>query len=217
MRLPVPAVVFDVDGVLVRSIENHCLSYRAVFAARGVDMDARDMYLSEGKATLEVAGLLCAKYSLPTDAESIAQVLREKKAAFYALPLPELYPGAAELVASLQASGVKVGFASGSSRELLRRLLGDLHDRFDASISADDVERTKPDPEPYLKAFARLGVPAHQGIVVENAPLGIRAAKAAGARVIAITSTLPEADLAEEKPDVIVPDLATAVAILYED
>lgn len=210
MTPPVPAVVFDVDGVLLRSLENHLQSYQAVFRARGVEMDPRDMYLTEGKATREVATMLSAKYGLPTDEASIAQAMREKKAAFFALPLPPLYPGAADLVARLQAAGVKVGFASGSTRELLARLLGDFYARFDATVTADDVARTKPDPEPYVTAFARLGVPAHEGIVVENAPLGIRAAKAAGARVIAITSTLSEADLAEEKPDLVVPDLAAA-------
>jgi mannitol-1-/sugar-/sorbitol-6-phosphatase len=75
-------------------------------------------------------------------------------------------------------------------------------------ITANDVQRGKPDPEPYLKAAASLGFPPEDCIVVEDAPAGIRAGKSAGARVLALRTTAPDAELSSAGADWIVDDLA---------
>ena len=93
---------------------------------------------------------------------------------------------------------------TGTSRRNIEHHFGAWLQNFDAIVTADDVKRTKPDPEPYLQALAKLGLDAAACVVVENAPLGVRSAKAAGLRVIAVTSTNPaellkEADVIVEK------------------
>jgi mannitol-1-/sugar-/sorbitol-6-phosphatase len=75
-------------------------------------------------------------------------------------------------------------------------------------VTATDVSRGKPDPEPYLKAAAGLGLPAGDCIVVEDAPAGIRAGKAAGARVLALRTTTGDDELRSAGADWIVDDLA---------
>jgi sugar-phosphatase len=76
-------------------------------------------------------------------------------------------------------------------------------------ITSTDVQRGKPDPEPYIKAAKILGLPPADCIVVEDAPAGIRAGKAAGARVLALRTTAPDAELTQAGADWIVNDLAS--------
>lgn len=203
------AVVFDVDGVLVQSMHRHCEAHRRVFARRGVVVDERRVYLSEGKNTREVVALLCEAHGVP--ASEVDVIVDEKQREFEALGVAAPYPGAVEAVEALRAAGVRVALASGTSRRNLERHLADVLPLFEAAVTAEDVRRTKPDPEPYLAALARLGVAPADAVVVENAPLGVRAARAAGARVVAVTTTLPARDLEPEGPDLIVADVAEAV------
>ena len=71
-------------------------------------------------------------------------------------------------------------------------------------ITCDDVRRGKPDPEPYEKGAALLGIPVQDCAVFEDAPAGIRAGKAAGATVIALTTTAPVAELDEAGADIVI-------------
>ncbi len=84
-------------------------------------------------------------------------------------------------------------------------------------VTSTDVKIGKPDPEPYLKAAAKLGFAASDCIVVEDAPAGVRAGKAAGARVIAFVTTMPRRDLEEAGADWIVQDCADITASKDDD
>jgi sugar-phosphatase len=86
-----------------------------------------------------------------------------------------------------------------------------------AMVTSSDVKIGKPDPEPYLKAAANLGFAASDCIVVEDAPAGIRAGKAAGARVIAVLTTMPRRDLEDAGPDWIVQNCADITAVSDDD
>lgn len=91
-----------------------------------------------------------------------------------------------------------MGMVTGSSRQSVERVLtGDLRKAFDVMITADEVKRPKPDPQPFLIAARSLGLEPAKCLVVENAPFGIRAAKAAGCGVVGICTTLPSDDLQE--------------------
>jgi sugar-phosphatase len=83
-----------------------------------------------------------------------------------------------------------------------------------AMITSDDIQRGKPDPEPYLKAAARLGYPASECVVVEDAPAGIHAGKAAGARVIAFPTTSNRPQLEAAGADWVVRNCCDIVAAL---
>ena len=120
-------------------------------------------------------------------------------------PMPK-YPGVDALVERLRARALRLAMVTGTSRKNIEHHFGAWLQNFDAIVTADDVKRTKPDPEPYLQALAKLGLAASDCVVVENAPLGVRSGKAAGIRVIAVTSTNP-AELLKEA-DVIVAKVA---------
>lgn len=187
------AVVFDVDGVLIDSLPMHAEAHRATFARYGVAIDPRDVYRLEGKKTREMVEAFVAKHRL--DAALVDEIAREKQLAFESLGAAPLYPGAEQAVRALRGAGHRLAIATGTSRHNLGRALGALVGEFHAVVTADDVKRTKPDPEPYLAACAALGVPPAQAIVVENAPLGIQSALAAGCRVLGVAQTMAPEDL----------------------
>ena len=106
-----------------------------------------------------------------------------------------------------RTDGWRVALATGSRREeaeLSLRALGIRH-RFQAVIAWEDCRRGKPDPDPYLRAAEGLGLPAARCVAVEDAPGGIRAARAAGMRCVAVTHSCPRERLGEA--DLVVDDL----------
>jgi beta-phosphoglucomutase len=214
---PLPkAVVFDVDGVLVQSMERHYEAYREIFAEVGVKIEPREVFEREGKKAPEVVGGIAHARNLGFDEEQIRRMAKRKQERFYSQGPAPLYPGAREFLEDLRRRGIRIGLASGTWRANVSQHLGALVSYFDATVSADEVARTKPDPEPYLKAMEMIGVAAADTVVVENAPLGIRAGKAAGARVVAVETTLPAEDLLPCHPDLIVPDIVAAHRAVVE-
>ncbi|MEO3804701.1 HAD family phosphatase [Nonomuraea sp. B1E8] len=101
-------------------------------------------------------------------------------------------PGASELLDALRDEGVPVGLVTSSLGEIADAVLkGVGRDRFDIVVTADDVERTKPHPEPYLTAARTLGMRPVRCVVLEDSPNGVAAATAAGCAVVAVPSLLP--------------------------
>lgn len=212
---PLRAVVFDLDGTLVRSMENHWKSYVEIFHThlKGLrEPTFLEVCQLEGKRAAEVIALLAERQGRPIDAARAVEMAAEKQRLFRHHGHVEKYPGAAELLAHLKAKGVKVGLATGTNRENTRHMLQEAIHAFEVVITHEDVVKTKPDPEPYLKAFAALGVPPARCAVVENAPLGIQSGRASGARVVAVTHTL-KADALKDAHEV-APDLRAVQRIL---
>lgn len=205
---PLLAVIFDVDGVLIRSMEKHAEAYAAAFAPRGVVVEPAEVFRNEGRGSRDVAVAIAQARGLPyTDADFDA-LAKEKQRIFASFgPMPK-YPGVDALIDRLHARGLRLAMVTGTSRYNIQHHFGEWARKFEAVVTADDVKRTKPDPEPYLTAIEKLGVAKEEAVVVENAPLGIRSAKAAGLRVIAVTSTNPpdalkEADVIIERVDLV--------------
>ncbi len=99
-----------------------------------------------------------------------------------------LQPGAARLLAGLEAAGVPCALVTASSRAIMDAVLKVTGLSFSVTVCGEDVRRGKPDPEPYLQAAALLGVPPPGCVVLEDSPTGIAAARAAGCPVIAVPS-----------------------------
>ncbi|HWG28182.1 HAD family phosphatase [Actinospica sp.] len=99
----------------------------------------------------------------------------------------EMLPGAKELLVELQVAGVPTALVSASSRQIVDACLGAIGtDFFRHTVSGDDVDRGKPDPQPYLLAAELLGVDPADCVVIEDSPIGIAAGAAAGCRVLAV-------------------------------
>lgn len=99
--------------------------------------------------------------------------------------------GAEACLAALRGAGLRLGAVTGTSRENAAFMLGPLAAQLGAIVAEGDCLRAKPDPDPYLAGARRLGVEAARCAVVENAPLGVRAAVAAGMTCVAVPTTMP--------------------------
>jgi HAD superfamily hydrolase (TIGR01509 family) len=126
-----------------------------------------------------------------------AQLVRELDAAFAALVAAEVCPrpGALRLLAELRDAGVPVALVTASPRRVVDVVLRTLGAGwFALTVAAEDTARTKPAPDPYLRAAERLGVAPQDCVVVEDSPVGLAAALAAGCRAVAVPSTVPIAE-----------------------
>lgn len=190
------AVVFDWDGVLVDSAQSYYLAYEWVLKQVGIDTTPREIYLREGQPTPDLISTLCAEHGIPITTEKINELVRLRRDYDMSLGKRRFFPGVSGLLTALRSAGCKLGMVTGSSRKSVNLLLApDQQHVFDVVVTADDVTKPKPDPQPFLIAAERMQVDPQRCIVVENAPYGVRAAKAAGCRVIAICTTLEAADL----------------------
>lgn len=142
-----------------------------------------------------------------------ARIARELDAAFTARVAEEVRPrpGALRLLARLQDAGVPAALVTASPRRVVDVVLHTLGAGwFALTVAAEDTARTKPAPDPYLRAAARLGVAPRDCVVVEDSPVGLAAALAAGCRAVAVPSTVP----IPEEPGVVVLDSLEDVDLL---
>jgi len=224
-KRPLPkAVFFDQDGVLFNSMPYHAKSWEMAMNEHGLPFSAQDAYRNEGRTGAAVIAEAFEEIGLTNKEELPAlceRIYAAKSAHFNELTgghLPELIPGIREVLAYLKSRGVQCWVVTGSGqRSLLDSLLTTFPDTFTGIISAFDVQHGKPHPEPYLKAWERCGFAKNECMVVENAPLGVRAGKAAELFTVAVnTGPLPDELLWNEKADVVVPNMAALLAWLQQ-
>jgi beta-phosphoglucomutase len=190
-------VLFDLDGVLVDSMPNHVRAWAEIFRRQGLRIDPCWPMLREGEKALSTCHWICEQLDLDWDEATCAARVEEKRIFFRSLPGSGPFPAVPGLLRTLHAAGKPMALVTGSALANARAVLPEpLWELFSAHITAEDVRRAKPDPEPYLSAAARLGLSAGDCLAVENAPLGIRSALAAGCRVLALATTLPAKHLA---------------------
>ncbi len=206
------AILFDFDGVIVKSMEDHYEGWRRALAEYGIDMSPEELYVLEGQGVEAVASQLSRKYNLSLEE---TQNLIQKKIFYYdQVKKIQFYPHLIDVLEWAKQRDLKLAVVTGGDRKRVEDTLDSygLLGYFDAIVTADDVEYTKPSPEPYLHAAQQLGVAPNDCIVIENAPLGIRSAKNAGMYCIAITTTLSASYLKEA--DVVVNDFQEVLEVL---
>ena len=182
----ITAVVFDMDGVLIQSEEVWDEVREAYVRERGGRYDAEVQRAMMGMSSTEWSAYLHQTAGVPdTPAEINAEVVRRMLAA-YESHLP-LIPGAREAVERL-AGSFALAVASSSNRPLIDAVLdvAGIARHFAATVSSEEVARGKPAPDVYVEAARRLGVEPQACAAVEDSHGGIRSAKAAGMRVLAI-------------------------------
>ena len=182
------AVIFDMDGVLVDSEPMHFATTNEILARRGARLERveYDGYL--GMAEVEFFARLVERFDLTEPPERLA---RERvEASLAALSSGELLPmeGALESLILLRADGRRLALASSATRAQVGLVLDafGLRTVFAAVVSAQDVARGKPAPDLFLEAASRLRVEPANCVVIEDAPLGVRAARAAGMVALAL-------------------------------
>lgn len=192
MKRSIPrAVIFDMDGVLVDSYHAHWESWRLMAEEIGKPLTEERFVTTFGRTSREIIAAHWGADSL-TDQE-IAEFDRRKEALYRELVAKDfpVMDGAGELLQALHDSGFRLAVGSSGPPEnvalAVERLgAGSL---FHALVTGRDVKKGKPDPEVFLVAASRLGVPPERCAVIEDAPVGIAAANAAGMTSIALLST----------------------------
>ncbi|HNX36142.1 MAG TPA: HAD-IA family hydrolase [Kiritimatiellia bacterium] len=193
------AAIFDMDGVLADSEPLICAAACAMFRERGLIVRPEDFHPFVGAGENRYIGGVAEKYGVALD---IAQA-KARTYELYLRMVPEklsVFPGAAALVAALRAEGWPCAVASSADRikvDANLRKIGLPAASWQAVVTAEDVERRKPDPAIFLKAAARLGVEPARCTVIEDAVNGIAAAKAAGMRCVAVATTFPAEKLTQ--------------------
>jgi HAD superfamily hydrolase (TIGR01509 family) len=190
------AVVFDNDGLLLDTEATWTRAEEALFERHGSSFTIEHKRGLIGTSRSTGAVKLEAMLDLPGRGTVLMDELHElvmEEALGGAPPRP----GALELLEAVRRAGLPVGLASNSARGFVERVLsvaGLLDGRFDAVVTADDVERPKPAPDLYLAACAALGAPPERSAALEDSPIGVAAAVAAGMFVIAVPY-LPDTEI----------------------
>lgn len=202
-------VLFDMDGVLYNSMPNHAVAWVRALKEFGIGFTPEDSYATEGARGVDTIRLY-AKRQLGKDlTEEQAQKIYDVKTQyFHELPTAEIFDGVKDLMRKIKAEGLQICVVTGSGqRPLFQRLVDDFGEFIDNDhiVTAYDVKRGKPNPDPYLMGLKKCGnVKPSEGIVIENAPLGIRAGVAAGCFTIAVNSgPLPDSELLAEHPNLL--------------
>ena len=221
--LGVSAVLFDLDGVLIDSMPFHYEAYRQVLAQEGLAVERQDIYLREGLGTPEVLRSLAEEKQWPLTPERMAELADRRRAVFYRLYEHRVFADVPGLLGWLSEAGYRLGVVSAATRQSLHMCLNDyavgegqagLGRWFSVAVSGTSVARGKPFPDPYLQAIREMRLEPAQALVVENAPIGITAARAAGCRCVALETTLPRSYL--EGANWIVPDHASLLRLLRD-
>jgi HAD superfamily hydrolase (TIGR01509 family) len=191
-------IFFDMDGVVVDSIPYHFISWFEALKKYGVHIEPILMLSMEGSKYEDVLIPAFSKHNKELTPEIIATLPKEREYLFEKYFKRYIFEGVQEFIKSLKNQNILVGLVTGAYyREAQRILPKELFNLFNTIVAGDSVEKGKPDPEPYLTAANNLKVDTRHCLVIENAPYGIRAAKAAGMSCYAIASSLPKSYLSQ--------------------
>jgi HAD superfamily hydrolase (TIGR01509 family) len=193
------------DGVLYDSMPNHSKAWSQAMEQFGMHMTPHDVYLNEGATGHDtVVRISLRDRGYEASEQEINDIYGYKANLFRSMPEARVMPGSQEVFRKAAAAGLKILIVTGSGQKnLIERVQRDYEGYItrDRMVTAFEVKRGKPYPDPYLKGLQIAGVPASEAVVVENAPLGIRAAVAAGIDTIAVnTGPLEDEILLAEKP-----------------
>lgn len=184
------AVIFDMDGVLVDSMSDHAEAVRHIFDEIGVEMDKQDIFEREGERTVDIVRFLLQKGSADASQFDISDIVERYIAEFNRIAEFKAFDGMPECLSGLKDK-FKLAVVSGSDRPIVQDIIqSEYPGIFRELVTADDVQRGKPEPDPYLKAIEMLGISSHEAIVIENAPMGVESAKKAGLCCMAVPTYL---------------------------
>lgn len=187
------AVLFDMDGVIYNSMPHHAIAWQESMAQFGINMTTADSYATEGARGIDtICQFVKQQKGKDISLEEAQKMYDVKTEIFHSMGDAPIFDGVMELMQKIKNAGLHIGIVTGSGqRPLIQRLANDFRAFLSESdiVTAYDVKRGKPNPDPYLMGLQKAGnLQPWQGIVVENAPLGVRAGVAAQIFTVAINS-----------------------------
>ena len=208
MSTDAKAVIFDIDGVLVDSYDAHLRSWQMLARETGVRFGDADFVKGFGQTSRDIL----RQWWKLTDEREIKR-LDDRKESLYRELVKDVFPamdGAAELIDALHADGFALAMGSSGPPENVQLAMERLgrRNRFGAAISGMDVKHGKPAPDIFVTAAQRLNAPPARCVVIEDAPPGVQAARAAGMRCIVLLSKgRHRDDFIDQPPDAFVDSL----------
>ena len=198
--LPQRAILWDLDGTLADTEELHAVAERSVLGSLGVADELIEAAMSSpdrlGQTTRRVLLGALERAGLSHRIDE-AMELFQARAAVEVIGRAQPKPGVNRLLLDIPMREVRFALVTSSRRDTAEALLERFAWtwRFELITSVDDVARPKPDPEPYRVTCERLGISPSSALAVEDSPLGIQSARAAGVRVAAVVGTFPADEL----------------------
>ncbi len=192
------AVFFDFDGVLIDSMSAHAKAWVKMLAEYGIAEDELLFYLHEGEKAGVTVDFVLQKHGISFPLNERREMV-ERKRAIYTVDAPHgLIPEAKRLVEDLRDRGMDLSIVTGSNRRNVDKTIPPEEQAlFTRIITADNYRNGKPAPDAYLAALEQTGLTPAECRILENAPFGITAGKAAGIFTVAITTSLPSQYLSE--------------------
>jgi len=202
------AVFFDMDGVLFDSMKHHAVAWVKALKQMGLPFTEYEAYMNEGRTGAStIDGVFLKTHERNATENEKRTIYRIKSKFFEACGKTEKMPYAFDLLQKIKSQNLMIYIVTGSGQS---NLIDSLDDNFpeifqqEKMITAYDVKFGKPHPEPYLKALKKSGLKPWEVVVIENAPLGVESASAAGLFTIAInTGPLEKKVLSESGADVV--------------
>ena len=199
------AVLFDMDGVLYDSMPNHSVAWTLAMEHFGMRMTPHDVYLNEGATGFDtVSRISLRERGRAASDDEVREIYSYKAALFRNMSPAGIMQGSKEVIRKMADLGLQILVVTGSGQNsLIEGVQRDFKGYIvrERMVTSFDVKRGKPFPDPYLKGLEIAKVDAREAVVVENAPLGIRAAVAAGIDTIAVnTGPLEDSILLSEGP-----------------
>jgi beta-phosphoglucomutase len=189
-RMKHPGVVFDLDGVIVSTDELHYRAWKLLADRERIAFDRVVNNRLRGVSRMESLAIILEKAARNYGEDELREMAAFKNEAYVRsladLSPKDILPGVLDVLAALHARGIRtaIGSSSKNARLILARL--GLADAFDAVVDGNEIAKSKPDPEVFLKAAAAINVTPERCFVVEDAVSGIAAAAAAGMIPVAI-------------------------------
>ncbi len=181
----IKAVIFDLDGVIAETEHIHIQAEKETMLRNGVKISEDELHKYTGTTAKQMFTDLIRKYRLPVTFE---EIFNQKEETMFKLLEKEVQPtrDVVPLLRILKQKGIKLGVGSSSHKRLIEYVLKKLGiaPLFDAVVSAEDIVNSKPDPETFLTCAKRLHASPDTCLVVEDAKLGIEAAKKAGMKCL---------------------------------
>ena len=224
-KINLKAVLFDMDGVLFDSMKNHAKAWNKAMDMYDMNLSEEEAYMHEGRTGASTINIVSARErGYEASEDEIKKIYQTKSDIFNSLPKAEPMQGTYTLLQEIKNSGLQPVLVTGSGQ---LSLIDNLNHHFpgifqkEYMVTAYDVKFGKPSPEPYLMGLKKAGIEPNEAVVVENAPLGVKAGVAAGIFTIAVnTGPLPDNALLDEGANLLfnsMQELADNWAVLKND